>query len=160
MTSQCRRACQIILNPPAEFEALVQRLSAMAERSERICVRECHQEERGLSSRTGAPDRCKIWGQSRMAPMNCLLLLVKLVEKHRLFSNYFRKKRLTGQKSSKSSMNLLVNCPIIRKVWPIKLHLIFIKDHHIFQSKCKARVDPLGDHCLGCKVNHKTYPRV
>ena len=37
-----------------------------------------------------------------------------------------------------------------------KLRLVVIKDHHAFRCKCNAKVDPWGDHCLGCKVNHKT----
>ena len=37
-----------------------------------------------------------------------------------------------------------------------KLRLTVIKDHHTFRCKCGAKVDPWGDHCLGCKKNHKT----
>ena len=37
-----------------------------------------------------------------------------------------------------------------------KLRLTIIKDHQNFRCKCGAEVDPWGDHCLGCKKNHKT----
>eukprot|EP00956_Cyclotella_meneghiniana_P012688 scaffold18030_cov64-Cyclotella_meneghiniana.AAC.2 len=37
-----------------------------------------------------------------------------------------------------------------------KLRLVVIKDHHTFRCKCGAKVDPWGDHCLGCTKNHKT----
>eukprot|EP00956_Cyclotella_meneghiniana_P040752 scaffold204113_cov39-Cyclotella_meneghiniana.AAC.1 len=38
-----------------------------------------------------------------------------------------------------------------------KLRLTVIKDHHLFRCKCGAKVDPWGDHCLGCPANHKAY---
>eukprot|EP00956_Cyclotella_meneghiniana_P005015 scaffold6196_cov69-Cyclotella_meneghiniana.AAC.1 len=38
-----------------------------------------------------------------------------------------------------------------------KLRLTVIKDHHLFKCKCGAKVDPWGDHCLGCPANHKGY---
>ena len=37
-----------------------------------------------------------------------------------------------------------------------KLRLPVIDCHQEYKCKCDSNLDAFGDHCLGCKVNHKT----
>eukprot|EP00956_Cyclotella_meneghiniana_P037754 scaffold143726_cov74-Cyclotella_meneghiniana.AAC.5 len=52
----------------------------------------------------------------------------------------------------KNRMSNTTFCTIMKR----KLRLVVIKEHQNYRCTCTKRIDPWGDHCLGCTSNHKT----